>query len=160
MILFISLGFLLFGSYAIVPEDLLKQMTVDEKVAQMVQGFVAVTEPAELLTYPLGAMLTDTNGAPDPRPAGFLDFVNSFVNASLNTRLKIPILFGTHAVHGHNNCFGCTIFPHNVGYGATATGNETLGVHNVEEEGLITRDEMIATGATWTYAPVLGDAQV
>lgn len=45
--------------------------------------------------------------------------VNDMQKAALSTRLGIPIIYGIDAVHGHNNVYGATIFPHNVGLGAT-----------------------------------------
>jgi beta-glucosidase-like glycosyl hydrolase len=45
--------------------------------------------------------------------------VDAFQTAALSTRLGIPIIYGVDAVHGHNNVYGATIFPHNIGLGAT-----------------------------------------
>ena len=63
------------------------------------------------------------------------------------TRLKIPLLYGVDAVHGHNNVLGAVVFPHNIGLGATR--DATL----VEEIGRITAEEVRATGIQWTFAP-------
>jgi beta-glucosidase len=63
------------------------------------------------------------------------------------TRLRIPILYGVDALHGHNNVLGAVIFPHNIGLGATR--NPKL----VEQIGRITADEVRATGINWTFAP-------
>jgi beta-glucosidase len=45
--------------------------------------------------------------------------ISDFQKACLSTRLGIPMIYGIDAVHGHNNVYGATIFPHNVGLGAT-----------------------------------------
>ena len=47
------------------------------------------------------------------------DMYDRLQQRALKTRLKIPILFGVDAVHGHSNVVGATIFPHNIGLGAT-----------------------------------------
>jgi beta-glucosidase len=45
--------------------------------------------------------------------------VDEFQKKALESRLGIPLIYGTDAVHGNNSIFGATIFPHNVGLGAT-----------------------------------------
>ena len=65
------------------------------------------------------------------------------------TRLKIPILYGVDAVHGHSNVLGATVFPHNIGLGCTR--NPAL----VEKAAEITALEVRATGIQWTFAPMV-----
>ena len=66
-------------------------------------------------------MLSGGGSAPFPNapPSAWADMVDGFQNAALSTRLGIPIIYGIDAVHGHNNVYGATIFPHNIGLGAT-----------------------------------------
>lgn len=52
-------------------------------------------------------------------PETWVDMVNDFQKGSLSTRLGIPLIYGIDAVHGHNNVYKATVFPHNVGLGAT-----------------------------------------
>lgn len=47
------------------------------------------------------------------------NMTNYFQKAAMNTRLQIPLIYGIDAVHGNNNIYGATIFPHNVGLGCT-----------------------------------------
>lgn len=58
---------------------------------------------------------------PRPRasPKDWVDMVNEFQQGSLSTRLGIPMMYGIDAVHGNNNVYKATIFPHNIGLGAT-----------------------------------------
>ena len=49
----------------------------------------------------------------------WINMVNEFQKGALSTRLGIPMIYGIDAVHGHNNVYKATIFPHNVGLGAT-----------------------------------------
>ena len=68
-----------------------------------------------------GSVLSGGGSAPFPNapPSAWADMVDGFQNAALSTRLGIPIIYGIDAVHGHNNVYGATIFPHNIGLGAT-----------------------------------------
>ncbi|MGA2198218.1 MAG: glycoside hydrolase family 3 N-terminal domain-containing protein, partial [Bryobacteraceae bacterium] len=72
---------------------------------------------------------------------------------ALKTRLRIPILYGIDAVHGHNNVLGAVIFPHNIGLGCTR--NPAL-VKQVER---ITAEEVRATGIQWVFAPCVAVPQ-
>jgi beta-glucosidase len=85
--------------------------------------------------------------------------INGFTEESLKTRLGIPVIYGIDAVHGHNNAFGAVILPHNIALGAIAAGNSLRGAGAAYTAGKITAQEMLATGARWTFAPVLGVAQ-
>ena len=79
--------------------------------------------------------------------------VNGFQEAALKSRLGIPILYGVDAVHGHNNLYGATIFPHNVGLGASRDADL------VQRIGRATAAEMVASGANWNYAPTIAVPQ-
>ena len=103
-------------------EDLLARMTIEEKVGQMTQAERgAVTgNPAMIATLGLGSVLSGGGSTPTPNtPAAWVDMVNQFQSQALSTRLGIPIIYGVDAVHGHGNVFGATVFPHNIGLGAT-----------------------------------------
>ena len=80
-------------------------------------------------------------------------FSPAFQNEALATRLQIPILYGVDAVHGHGNLQNATIFPHNIGLGAT--NNPEL----VEKIGRATAEEMLATGIPWNFSPVVAVVQ-
>jgi beta-glucosidase len=79
--------------------------------------------------------------------------VEKFQQEALATRLQIPILYGADAVHGHGNLLNATIFPHNIGLGAT-NDPELL-----EKIGRATAEEILATGIPWNFAPVLAVVQ-
>ncbi len=70
-----------------------------------------------------------------------------YQSQAVKTRLKIPLLYGVDAVHGHNNVVGAVVFPHNVGLGATRDPKL------VEEVARLTAKEVRATGINWTFAP-------
>ena len=103
-------------------ETLLAQMTLDEKIGQMVQvDASALTNRADVQKYFLGSVLSggNTDPATGNTAQDWLNFVTEFQNQALQTRLKIPLIYGIDAVHGHNNIDGAVIFPHHIGLGAT-----------------------------------------
>lgn len=57
--------------------------------------------------------------APQASAQAWAAMVTEMQKGALSTRLGIPIIYGIDAVHGHNNVYKATIFPHNVGLGAT-----------------------------------------
>ncbi|KAL0374725.1 UNVERIFIED_CONTAM: Beta-glucosidase BoGH3B [Sesamum radiatum] len=98
-------------------KDLLRRMNLEEKIGQMVQIERAVAS-AEVMKK---ERVEWRGSAPAPRasPKAWVDMVNGFQKGSLSTRLGIPMIYGIDAVHGHNTVYGATVFPHNIGLGAT-----------------------------------------
>ncbi len=135
--------------------DLLSRMTLDEKIGQMVQADSgAVANPADVQKYALGAMLSGGNSKPpENNPAAWSKMVGEYESWALKTRLKIPLLYGIDAVHGHNDVVGTVIFPHNIGLGATH--DPAL----VEQAERVTALEMAGTGIRWSFAPCIAVAQ-
>jgi beta-glucosidase len=136
-------------------ESLLGQMTLDEKIGQMVQvDMLALKDKADIQKYFLGSMLSGGSSDPaDNRPETWLKAVNEYQSWALKTRLKIPLIYGVDAVHGHNNIDGAVVFPHNIGLGATH--NPAL----VEQAEHITALEVAGTGIRWAFAPCIAVAQ-
>ena len=128
---------------------LLAKMTLDEKVGQMTQpDQMFLKDPSEIETLFLGSVLS--GGDSDPKTntvEDWADLYDAYQAHALKTRLRIPLLYGVDAVHGHSNVIGAVIFPHNIGLGATR--NAKL----VEEIGRITAKEVRATGIHWAFAP-------
>ena len=96
---------------------LIAGMTLDEKIGQMTQADQQFAkDEADVATYHLGSVLS--GGDSDPKTNSFEDWravYERFQAQTAKTRLKIPLLYGVDAVHGHNNVVGAVIFPHNVG---------------------------------------------
>ena len=136
-------------------EMLLACMTLAEKIGQMTQVEKNSIKPGDITTYFIGSILSGGGGAPagDNTPAGWARMVNGFQDQALATRLGIPLIYGVDAVHGHNNLYGATIFPHEIGLGAA--NDPAL----MEAIGSATAAEMLATGATWNFAPVIAVPQ-
>jgi beta-glucosidase len=133
---------------------LLGQMTLDEKIGQMTQVEKNSIDAANSAAFIVGSILSGGGGYPDPNtPKAWYDMVNGYQQAALGTRLGIPMLYGVDAVHGHNNVDGATIFPQNVGLGAT---NDPALVQQVCRA---TAREMNATGVRWDFGPVVAVPQ-
>ncbi len=136
-------------------KDLLARMTLDEKIGQMAQvDLKSVWKRSDVQTYGFGSMLSGGNSKPPQNnPGAWLRTVNDLQSRALKTRLKIPLLYGIDAVHGHNDVIGTVIFPHNIGMGATR--NPRL----VEQAARTTALEVAGTGIRWTFAPCVAVAQ-
>ncbi len=140
--------------------DLMAGMTVEEKVGQLVQGDIASLTPEDVRRYRLGSILAGGNSDPggryDASPAEWLALADAFYDASMDTSKggkAIPLLFGIDAVHGQSNIVGATLFPHNIGLGATR--NPEL----LRQIGGITALETRVTGMEWTFAPTVAVPQ-
>jgi beta-glucosidase len=140
--------------------ELLGSLSVEEKVGQIIQADVGSVTAEDVRRYRLGSVLSGGNSAPggdDLAPAKvWLDAADAFYEASMDAsdgKHAIPIMWGVDAVHGHNNIIGATLFPHNVGLGATR--NADL----IRRIGEITAIEMRVTGQEWTFAPTIAVAQ-
>ncbi|HEY0601959.1 MAG TPA: glycoside hydrolase family 3 N-terminal domain-containing protein [Herpetosiphonaceae bacterium] len=131
--------------------DLLSRMTLDEKIGQMTQpDRGSLTAESDIATYYLGSILSGGGSAPSPNtPTAWADMYDRYQRIALSTRLGIPMIYGIDAVHGHNNVNGATIFPHNIGLGATR--NPAL----IQQVGRATAEEVAGTGIDWTFAPCL-----
>jgi beta-glucosidase len=141
-------------------EELVSLMTLEEKIGQMTQAERGDIRAGDISKYALGSVLSGGGSTPAQNtPGGWYRMVNGFIVESQQSRLRIPVIYGIDAVHGHNNVLNAVIFPHNVGLGAIAAGNPEKGAQAAYTAGYITAQEMIATGIRWTFAPVLGVAE-
>jgi len=130
-------------------DSVLSLMTLEEKIGQMsqVRHFEDISSDSDISTKFIGSIIHTQGPAPGN---GALEWQNRFrvlQEKALSTRLGIPLLFAVDAVHGQNTFQGATIFPHNIGLGATR--NRTL----VKEAAVITAIETQATGFNWTFSP-------
>ncbi len=140
--------------------ELMGQLSVEEKVGQIIQADVGSVTAEDVRKYRLGSVLNGGNSAPggdDLAPAKvWLAAADAFYEASMDTRdgkHAIPIMWGVDAVHGHNNIIGATLFPHNVGLGATRNADLMRKI------GAVTAVELRVTGQEWTFAPTIAVAQ-
>lgn len=136
--------------------NVVKIMTLDEKIGQMTQvDRQFLVSPEDIKTYFLGSILSGGGSCPPETnsPQAWADMVDSFQRLAQKTRLGIPLLYGSDAVHGHNNVYGAVILPHNIGMG---------GVNDIElyEQGVrMTAEEALGTGVNWSFSPCVAVAQ-
>lgn len=137
-------------------QSLIAKMTLEEKVGQIIQADIGSVTPKQVQQYNLGSILNGGNSAPggDNRttPGAWVKLADEFWEASTDTSdggVGIPALWGTDAVHGHNNIVGATLFPHNIGLGAA--NDPSL----MREIGQVTAKELLVTGLDWTFAPTI-----
>lgn len=141
-------------------DALLARMSIEEKVGQMIQPELRNVTPEDVKRYHLGSILNgggsfpggDKNASADD----WLALADGFYEASMDDSdgfAAIPIVWATDAVHGHNNVKGATLFPHNIGLGATR--NPDL----IREIGAVTAREVAITGLDWNFAPTLAVAR-
>jgi len=130
--------------------DLLSRMTLDEKLGQMTQAERLAVTNNQITQFRLGSLLSGGGSAPSPNNAtSWANMYDGFQNAALATPLAIPLIYGVDAVHGHNNVNGATMFPHNIGLGATR--DPAL----VQSIGRAVAEEVSGTGIDWDFAPCL-----
>lgn len=138
-------------------QRILALMTLEEKVGQMIQPDLREVTPEEAKTYKLGSILNGGGGFPnDDKYSTAQDWADeadkfwlALEEAYAERGFRIPFMWATDAVHGHNNVFMATVFPHNIGLGAAR--NPDL----IEEIGKATAREVVATGLDWTFAPTV-----
>jgi beta-glucosidase len=132
--------------------DLLSRMTLAEKIGQMTQAerLDVDADPTQIKTYALGSLLSGGGSTPASNtPDAWADMVDRYQAQALETRLGIPLLYGVDTVHGHGNLQGATVFPHNIGLGATRDPDL------VEQIGHIAAIETRASGPQWAFAPCI-----
>ncbi|KAL3829856.1 hypothetical protein ACJIZ3_018658 [Penstemon smallii] len=132
-------------------QDLVGRMTLEEKIGQMVQIDRIAATPDILKNYYIGSLLSGGGSVPLPQATAsdWVNMVNEFQKGALSTRLGIPMIYGIDAVHGHNTVYNATIFPHNVGLGAT---REPALLRRIGEA---TATEVRATGIPYVFAPCI-----
>jgi len=132
-------------------KDLLGRMTLAEKIGQMTQIERENATTGVLSKYFIGSVLSGGGSVPSPQASAeaWASMVNGMQKDALSSRLGIPIIYGIDAVHGHNNVYKATIFPHNVGLGATR--DPAL----VKRIGEATALEVRATGIPYAFAPCI-----
>lgn len=137
--------------------SILAQMTLEEKVGQMIQPNLDDVTPEEAKVYKLGSLLNgggswpnkDKHASAGDWAAAADSYWTALDEAYADRGFKVPFMWATDAVHGHNNVFGATVFPHNIGLGAANDPEMILRI------GQATAKEVVATGLDWTFAPTV-----
>ena len=137
--------------------QILKGMTLEEKVGQMTQPEITSITPDEVRQYAIGTVLNGGGAWPGANKHAtqqdWLNLADAYWNASKTSRTKIPVIWGIDAVHGNNNVYGATVFPQNIALGAA---HDPCLVRDVENA---TARQIRATGQDWAFAPTLAVPQ-
>ena len=141
-------------------DALIAQLSPEEKVGQVLQADIGSINPEDLRQYPLGSILAGGNSGPhhdDRAPAAdWLALTRAFHAVAMEERpghVRIPLLFGVDAIHGHSNLPGVALYPHNIALGAA---HDTALLRRI---GAATAEEVAATGVDWAFAPTLAVPQ-
>lgn len=135
---------------------LLASMTIEQKVAQIIQPEIGYLSVAQMRKYGFGSYLNGGNTAPYGQKQAdaktWLKYADEMYAASIDSSedgSSIPTIWGTDAMHGHSNVYGATLFPHNIGLGAA---RDAALIHKI---GQATAKEVAATGIEWMFAPTV-----
>jgi beta-glucosidase len=139
--------------------EIVAGMTLEQKVGQITQADIRSVTPDDVRKYYLGSILNGGGAWPAMNMHASVDdwlkLSDEFTRASMATdmKVKVPVIWGTDAVHGHNNIYGATLFPHNIGLGAAHDPELMTRI------GRATATQVRATGITWAFAPTLAVVQ-
>lgn len=139
--------------------EILGKMSLEEKIGQMIQPEIKYATPADIKKYHIGSVLngggTFPNNNKHSSPADWVKLANEYYLAAMSGEEdnRIPLIWGSDAVHGHNNVVGATLFPHNIGLGAARDPEM------IRRIGAATAKEIATTGVDWTFAPTVAVAR-
>jgi beta-glucosidase len=134
-------------------------MTLEQKIGQMTQADIRSVTPDDIRKYYIGSVLNGGGAWPGMNMhasvSDWLRLSDDFYRASMSIdmKVKVPVIWGTDAVHGHNNIYGATLFPQNIGLGAAHDPALMTRI------GRATAQQVRATGITWAFAPTLAVVQ-
>lgn len=135
--------------------SLLSYMTLEEKLGQMaLVEKNSVKKLRDISTYHLGALLSGSGARPEENTvSGWQQMIDSYQAEAAKSRLGIPLLYGSDAIHGHAHVPELTVFPHMIGLGAAGNSELVQGIAGA------TAEQMSVTGVNWNFAPNLDTPQ-
>ncbi len=138
---------------------ILAGMTLPQKIGQMTQPEIKNVTPAEVTQYYIGSVLNGggywPNGNKLAAISDWVSLADQYYDASMatNMKVKVPVIWGTDAIHGHGNAYGASLFPHNIGLGAA---HDPALVGRI---GVAVGRQVRATGINWVFGPTVAVAQ-
>jgi len=134
--------------------NILSQMTLEEKIGQMTQVERGSIKPGDIKKYFIGSIFSGGGSFPTPNDIdSWVEMISQYQDEAMSTRVQIPIIYGIDAIHGMASLYGATVFPHQVGLGATRDPDL------VRQIGQATAEEMLAAGISWNFGPVVAVPQ-
>ena len=135
-------------------DDMVGQMTLDEKIGQMTQVERLCINDGAIRKYFIGSVFSGGGSSPAPNdPQAWVNMIAEFQEEALSTRMGIPVIYGLDSIHGIGTLYGATIFPQEVGLGATRDAELVYQI------GQATAKEMAAIGTRWNFSPVVAVPQ-
>ena len=131
------------------PEQIVSQMTIEQKAAQMVQPAIYKTSNEDMRENGYGSVLSTAGHTTAEQ---WRKIVDDFQQASLESPSGIPFIYGQDDVHGVNYCVNAVYFPHNIGIGAANDEELTFKM------GQITADEAKICHMMWNFSPVVAQS--
>jgi len=139
--------------------SIVRGMTLEQKIGQITQVDIRSITPDDVRQYYIGSVLNGGGAWPAMNMHSSVDdwlkLSDDFYRASMTTdmKVKVPVVWGVDAVHGHNNIYGATLFPHNIGLGAAHDPKLLFRI------GRATATQVRSTGLSWVFAPTLAVVQ-
>lgn len=132
-------------------EEIVEKLSLEQKASQMVMADCKKTEASEVESKDYGAILSVPNEI--YTKDDWVKSVDEFQQAAIESEAGIPIIYGNDQIHGVYQVDNGTIFPHQIGIGAThdkdlayrigqATAKESLLCHNI-----------------WSYSPIVAQSE-
>ncbi len=131
------------------PEEIVAGMTLEQKVAQMLQPAVYNITEDDMKNNNYGSILSQASCVDSSSWRGIVD---GFQKAAIESEAGIPYIYGQDDVHGVNYCLNAVYFPHNIGQGAA--NNEELAY----QVGLITAEEAKLCHWLWNFSPCVAQS--
>ncbi len=134
-------------------EEIVSQLTIDQKAAQMVEGAIYNVSFEDMKQYDYGSVLSKFEQLPNPSAEDWHEATSQYQNSALSSEAGIPYIYGQDSVHGVNFASGCVIFPQNINMGA-ANDPELM-----EEYGALVGSDIVHTGMLLNFSPCVDAAQ-
>lgn len=166
--IFFLISFCILNVFSINTDELLKSMTLEEKIGQMVQLDISLfiiegTDEVDydklsewVSKYKIGSILNSPfSFGPIDGKSGWTaiewrEFISNLQTLSMNNKIQIPIIYGIDTIHGANYVYNSTLFPQALGLAAT------FNTEFAYLQGQISAKDSRAAALPWIFAPVLG----
>ncbi len=136
----------------VTPEEICSGLTLEQKVAQMMQPTIYNAPPSDMKKTDYGSILSRIDDWPMPTDAEWFNIVTDYQTFAMQSDAGIPFIYGNDSLHGVNFASGCVIFPHNINVGAAKDPALT------EEYGKCVGSDVAHTGMLLNFSPCVATA--
>ena len=131
------------------PEEIVAEMTLEQKVSQMVQPISYKVDDGPMREYCYGSIYGDEAVR---SAAQWREISDGYQATAISSESGIPFLLAQDNAHGVGYCVNAVIFPHNIGIGAA--NDEEL----VYQMGRITAEETKQCHMLWNLFPCVAQS--